>query len=332
MKPVRIHLLALQGVLDASLGISLSIFQAANSVLRALGQPAAFEVTVTAMRSGECVTGAGLCLQIPKAVTELETPDLLLLPGSFLTTPKDMDGWLASAEVTDACYYLNQLAGARSAAPCAVAASCAATFVLAQSGLLQGRNATTVWWLARHFRKRFPGVKLDMQRMVVQDGAITTAGAALAQGDLVLQLISQHAGAQLAHTCASYLLMDERSSQTGYAMLQQLASQDPQMRQAESWVRKRLDRHIRITDMAQALHLTPRTLARRFESALGMTPLQFVQRLRTDHALHLLQTTVQSLEAIAPQVGYSDSNALRRLIRREAGATPAQLRRASVTS
>lgn len=327
MGTVRIHLLVFQGVLDASLGISLSIFQTANSVLRALRQPAVFEVTVTAMRSGQFVTGAGLTLQIPKAVTDLETPDLLLLPGNFLSTPKDMDDWLASPEVVDACHYLKSVSGARSAASCAVAASCVATFVLAQAGLLKDRQATTVWWLARQFRQRFPGVKLDMQRMVVQDGRITTAGAALAQGDLVLQLISQYAGAQLAHTCARYLLMDERGSQSGYAMLQQMALQDPQMRQAESWVRKRLERQIRISDLAQALHLTPRTLARRFESALGMTPLQFVQRLRIDHALHLLQTTSQSLEVIAPQVGYADSNALRRLIRREVGLTPVQLRR-----
>lgn len=350
---MRIHLLALPQVLDASLGISLSLFQAANSLLHAQGLTPAFQVQLVAPRAGECITGAGLKLQIDVAARALPPPDLVLLPGSYLTSPKDMDAWLGSAAVQETCNYLADLADladpaghaatasmpspatpsaasaptTQSAPVCEIAAACASTFVLAQAGLLQGRQATTTWWLSRSFRKRYPAVRLDMQRMVVPDGPITTAGAALAQGDLVMQVIARHAGAQLAHTCARYLLMDARGSQTRYAMVQHLAVQDPQLRLAEHWVRTRLHQSLRITDMAEALHLTPRTLARRFEAVLGLTPLQFVQRLRTEHALHLLQTTTQSLEAIAPQVGYADSNALRRLLQREAGLTPAQARR-----
>ena len=344
---MRIHLLALPQVLDASLGISLSLFQAANSLLQAQGLAPAFQVQLVAPRAGECITGAGLKLHIDAAARALPPPDLVLLPGSYLTSPKDMDAWLGSAVVQDTCNYLADLADladlarhaatasmpsaasaptTQSAPVCEIAAACASTFVLAQAGLLRGRQATTTWWLSRSFRKRYPEVRLDMQRMVVQDGPITTAGAALAQGDLVMQVITRHAGAQLAHTCARYLLMDARGSQTRYAMVQHLAVQDPQLRLAEHWVRTRLHQSLRITDMAEALHLTPRTLARRFEAVLGLTPLQFVQRLRTEHALHLLQTTTQSLEAIAPQVGYADSNALRRLLQREAGLTPAQAR------
>ena len=321
---MRIHLLVLPQVLDASLGISLSLFQTANSLLQAQGLPPEFEVQLVSLRPGDCTTGAGLKLNIEHDARALPAPDLLMLPGSYLTSPRDMDTWLDSAEVQDACNYLADLAGPSATAstatpPCEIAASCASTFVLAQAGLLHRRTATTIWWLSREFRKRYPAVQLDMQRMVVQDGPITTAGAALAQGDLVMHMITRHTGAQLAHTCARYLLMDERGSQARYAMVQHLAVQDPQLRQAENWVRARLHQSLRITDMADALHLTPRTLARRFEAALGLTPLQFVQRLRTEHALHLLQTTEQSLAVIAPQVGYADTNALRRLLQREHG-------------
>ena len=327
---MRIHLLALPHVLDASLGISLSLFQTANSLLQAQALPPAFQVELVSPCAGVCTTGAGLALQISHPARALPAPDLVLLPGSYLPSPKDMDLWLGSAEVQDTCNYLADLScvtGAATPASCQIAASCASTFVLAQAGLLQGRQATTIWWLSRSFRQRYPAVQLDMQRMVVQDGPITTAGAALAQGDLVMQVIARHAGAQLAHTCARYLMMDARGSQARYAMVQHLAVQDPQLRQAELWVRARLHQSLRIPDMADALHLTPRTLARRFEAALGLTPLQFVQRLRTEHALQLLQTTTQSMEAIAPQVGYADSNALRRLLHREAGVTPDQWRK-----
>lgn len=319
---MRIHLLALPQVLDASLGLSLSIFQAANRLLEAQGAPPAFEVTVTAMEAGDLRTGAGLTVRIPQAATSLAAPDLLMVLGSYLTSPHEVDAWLDSPPVLAAVSHLQGLA----AGSCAITASCAGTFVLAHAGLLQGRRATTIWWLSQHFRRRFPKVQLDMQHMVVEDGVFTTAAAALAQGDLVLHLIQRHAGQQLAHACAHYLLMDERGSQACYAMVQHLALQDPQLRQAELWVRARLHTSVRVTDMAAALHLTPRTLARRFDAALGLTPLQFVQRLRTEQALHLLHTTQKPFDAIATQVGYGDPNALRRLLKREAGATPTQLR------
>lgn len=323
---MQIHLFALPKVLDASLGISLSLFQTANSLLRAQGLPPAFHVNLVAPQAGECITGAGLALQIPKAARDLPTPDLVLLPGSYLTSPKDMDVWLQSASVQDTCNYLADLVARTQVPACEVAASCASTFLVAQAGLLQGRKATTIWWLSRNFRQRYPAVLLDMQRMVVKDGPITTAGAALAQGDLVMEVISRHAGAQLAHACARYLLVDARGTQSRYALAQPMAVQDPLLRQAEIWARARLHESLRITDMANAVHLTTRTLARRFEAGLGLTPLQFVQRLRLEHAVHLLQTSTQSLAAIAPQVGYTDSNALRKLLMREVGATPDQLR------
>ncbi|MGQ0709538.1 MAG: GlxA family transcriptional regulator [Rhodoferax sp.] len=322
---MKIHLLLLPGALDASVGVSLSLFQTANTLLQAQGQALLFDVTVTGMRAGQETSGAGVPLLIAQPLQALPPADLLLLPGSYLASVQALDAWLALPQVQQAAHYLG--AGGGGTGPGAVAASCVGTFVLAQAGLLRGRRATTAWWLGRDFRRRFPGVVLDMQRMVVQDGAITTAGAALAHGDLVMQLIAQYGGAQLAHTCARYLLMDQRTGQNSYALVQHLAVQDPQLRQVEHWVRKRLHEPVRIADMAQAVHLTPRTLARRFEQAMGLTPLQFVQRLRAEHALHLLRSTALPLQAVATQVGYADANALRRLLLREAGLSPSQVRR-----
>lgn len=322
---MQIHLLVLPRALDASLGVSLSLFQTANTLLQAQGQAPLFHVTVTGMRAGQEMSGAGLPVHIAQPLQALAPADVLLLPGSYLASAQDMDAWLALPQVQQAAHYLGTVAPG--AGPRALAASCAGTFVLARAGLLQGRRATTVWWLGRHFRRLFAGVVLDMQGMVVQDGAITTAGAALAHGDLVMHLIAQYGGAQLAHTCARYLLMDQRPAQGSYALVQHLASQDPQLRQVEHWVRTRLHMPVRITDMAQAVHLTPRTLARRFEQAMGLTPLQFVQRLRAEHALHLLRSTALPQQAVATQVGYADANALRRLLLREAGVSPSQVRR-----
>jgi transcriptional regulator GlxA family with amidase domain len=324
---MKIHLLVLPRVLDASLGISLSLFQTANTLLSTQGRAPLFKLSLTAMRAGIYQTGAGLPLTITRAISDLPTPDLVLLPGSYLTSESDMESWLIDADVQAACAYLARLSTSDKRGKIQFAAACAGTFVFAQAGLLEARQATTIWWLRHPFQKRFPNTRLDMHRMVVQDANIITSGAALAQSDLLLHIIAKQGGAQLAHTCARYLMLDERASQGSYAMVQQQALQNPQLRQAEQWLRTRLHKPVRITELAAALNLTPRTLARRFEQALGLTPLQFVQRLRIEHALYLLQSSSQTLEAIALQVGYAEPNALRRLLVRELGVTPAQFRR-----
>ncbi len=320
---MKIQLLMLPKVLDASLGLSLSIFQAANRLLEAEGKPALFEVTTTAMRRGAITTGAGMSLNVAAAAHNLPKADAVLVLGSYLTGSTDMQAWLGERDVLDASAYVRDIAARKGE----IAAACAGTFVLAQAGVLNGRTATTTWWMSRFFRARFPDVQLDMQRVVVQDEYVTTAGAALAQADLVLHLVARYAGPQLAHACSRYLLLDERTSQSRFPMVQHMVLRDPQLRHAETWVRARLDQQISIPALASALHLTTRTMARRFEAALGLTPLQFVQRLRIEQALHLLRATTHSFDKIAAQVGYADANALRRLLMREAGTTPSELRR-----
>ena len=320
---MKIQLLMLPKVLDASLGLSLSIFQAANRLLEAEGKPALFDVTTTAMPRGALMTGAGMSLNVATAARNLPDADAVLVLGSYLTGSNDMQVWLGERDVLDASAYVRELAARKGE----LAAACAGTFVLAQAGVLNGRTATTTWWMSRYFRACFPDVRLDMQRVVVQDENVTTAGAALAQADLVLHLVARYAGPQLAHACSRYLLLDERTSQSRFPMVQHMVLQDPQLRNAETWVRARLNQSISIPELASALHLTTRTMARRFDAALALTPLQFVQRLRIEQALHLLRATTHSFEKIAAQVGYADPNALRRLLMREAGATPSELRR-----
>src|SRR2546429_1162470 len=97
-----------------------------------------------------------------------------------------------------------------------LAASCASTFLLAEAGLLDGRRATTTWWLAPLFRQRYPAVELLTEQMVVTDWPIATGGAAMAQMDLMLAVVGRFAGPSLAKACASYLLLDGRRSQAPF--------------------------------------------------------------------------------------------------------------------
>jgi transcriptional regulator GlxA family with amidase domain len=199
--------------------------------------------------------------------------------------------------------------------------------VVAESGLLDGREATTSWWLASLFRQRYPRVELRDHAVVVSGGrSVVTAGAALSQIDLMLWLVRKVCGPEVANLCARYLVAGERPSQARYALLSHVAHESEEVLLAERFARRNLHRNIAIGELARAARVSARTLTRRMHEALGIAPLQFVQRLKIEQAAYLLGTTKLAFDEVAHRVGYADPGALRRLLRRELGATARGLR------
>jgi transcriptional regulator GlxA family with amidase domain len=207
-----------------------------------------------------------------------------------------------------------------------VASSCTGTLLVASSGVLDGRLATTAWWLAPVFKNLFPTVELDTAQLVLTDGPCTTAGAAMAQMDLMVGLVARHAGAQIAESCAQRMVLDERRSQTPYMAMGLLAASSESVSKAVAWARPRLGDGIGVNDLARHVGQSPRTFSRRVIAATGLSPIHFLQRLRVERAVELIESTPLPFEEIAYRVGYSDPSTLRALIRRGAGAGPRDLR------
>ncbi|MFI8088480.1 GlxA family transcriptional regulator [Streptomyces sp. NPDC086080] len=211
-----------------------------------------------------------------------------------------------------------------------MAAACTATFLLAESGVLNGLQATTSWWLAPHFRRRYPQVHLDETRMLAHADGITTAGAAFAHLDLALDLIGRRSPA-LAELTARYLVIDPRPTQSTYAIPSHLSRADPLVDAFERRLRAQLDQPLSIADTARALGSSERTLQRACDRTLGISPVQFAQEIRLEQAMHLLRTTDLSTEAVARRVGYSNATTLTTLLRRH-HTSPGQLRRPRPTA
>lgn len=121
-------------------------------------------------------------------------------------------------------------------------------------------------------------------------------------------------------------MIDDRPSQARYIALEYLGTRSDEVRDAERFMRKNLERPIALSEIARAARCSPRTIARRFEDTLGMSPLRFLRRLRVERAQHLLETTRSSVDEVAARVGYADPIALRRLLRKELGRSAREIR------
>lgn len=207
-----------------------------------------------------------------------------------------------------------------------VAGSCYGTFILGESGLLDNQDATTTWWLQNEFRQRYPKVRLDADQAIADGGHCITAGAMTAHTDLTLHILRRLFGAALARNIGSIMLIDgARTSQRPF-MTPNRHFDDPLVQQAADWLAVRRTENISTLELANALHVSYRTLHRRFQAAAGMPPLAYLQDLRIEQAKEMLESTRMSLEQIVGKVGYNDVSAFRRLFTKRAGLSPAQYR------
>lgn len=253
----------------------------------------------------------------------LTRDDVLVVPGLGMASAQEIERAFQSAVFQRATALVAKAANKVGM----YAASCSATFLLAAAGVLDGTEATTTWWLGPLFAARFPRVTLRTERMVVRSGRALTAGSAFAQADLMLTLIALTSGPTLSSLLSQYLVVDQRPSQARYMISNHLRSDDPAVRRLERFVLENLERNLTVQELAEVSATSPRTLARKLDHTLHTTPLRFVQRLRMERAVHLLETSDASVDAVAHSVGYADAAAFRRVLRRETGRAPSEIRR-----
>lgn len=213
-----------------------------------------------------------------------------------------------------------------------VAASCSAVFVLHAAGLLDGRRATTTWWLAPTLARQSPGCTVDADRMVCADGPVITAGAAFAHADLMLHLLRERFGPKLSESVSRLLLLEHRHSQSPFVIPEVLASGHALVAQLTARLEKSLPRVPSISQLARELCVSERTLSRHVRQATGKSTSGLVQSVKLRRARMLLENSRMTIDQIAAAVGYQDATALRRLVRKTTGASPARFRMAAMVS
>jgi transcriptional regulator GlxA family with amidase domain len=316
---MRIGVLVQQGFFASGVAALADVFTIAEAVRPGL-DPSIPAIEVSFAGSRRRITSStGLVAATSRTLRELDDLDLVVVPAIGKILGNEVVAALETGEGRSIVRALTGIALDR----VRVAAACTGVFPLAASGLLDGRTATTTWFLVPVFRREFPRIAVDVDRMVVKDGPVLTAGAAFAHIDLALAILRGISPELSAHV-AKLLVVDERPSQAAYMAVDYLEYDDQLVRAFERHVRANLDHPFDCGEAARAVGTSRRSLERRTQKVLGVSPLAIVQQLRTERALHLLRTTALSNEVIARQVGYASGDALRVLLRRESAGVTAR--------
>lgn len=210
-----------------------------------------------------------------------------------------------------------------------VGSVCTGAFVLAAAGLLDGRCATTHWRHAATLQRLFPRIKVDGDRIFLRDGAIWTSAGISAGIDFALAMIEDDLGAQCSRATARELVVYYRrpGGQSQFSTLLELDPDSDRIRKVMAYMREHLNEKLPVERLAQVACLSTRQFARSFIAATGETPAKVVERLRAETARSMIETSVEPIEVIAAQVGFTDPERMRRAFLRLFGHPPQGIRR-----
>jgi transcriptional regulator GlxA family with amidase domain len=209
-----------------------------------------------------------------------------------------------------------------------IAGTCTGVAFLAESGILDGRQATTHWGVADIYRERYPKVRWRTEQFVTEDGRLFCGGGVYASIDLSLYLVEKFCGHEVALQVAKSLLLSmPRGRQSGYSVVQlSRPHSDHKIRQTEEYLQQHFDSDISIDSLAQQVGMGPRNFIRRFKAATGRVPGAYIQTLRVSAAKELLEHGSSSIQTVSSKIGYEDIGFFRNLFKRHTGMTPGEYR------
>jgi transcriptional regulator GlxA family with amidase domain len=324
--PRHVSLVALP---DAVVSTLFGIFDVMNGVTLVgrseadAGAPAPFRVEIAGEAIGPLELASGFPISVQRTIDTIETSDIVIVP-SILLRP---EGW-EKGRYPRLVDWLRRMHD-RGAVLCS---ACSGIFLLAETGLFDGRDATVHFGYARAFAAAYPTVPIHPERVLVIAGPrdeLVSSGASTTWHDLVLHLIARYAGATTAQEVARFFALQwHQDGLTPYMIFEGRSDHgDGDIRSAQQWLSKHFSVANPVEQMIRRSKLAERTFKRRFAAATGLTPIAYVQRLRIEDAKRRLERTDASVDEISWRVGYEDAAFFRRLFKRITGLAPGAYRR-----
>lgn len=294
------------------------MFTAVNQFFTSTGLPPMFEVQLVGL-SKEVRLNEGLFSIYPdKLLDEVGQTDLIFIPAlsgdmkTALELNKDLVPWLVRQ-------YQN---GAE------VASLCIGAFLLASTGLLNGKQCSTHWLYANEFRQMFPDVELLDGSIITEDQGIYSSGGASSYWNLLLYLVEKYTNRETAILASKFFAIDiDRSSQSAFTIFKgQKDHDDAEIMQAQKFIEQRFQEKISVDQLADLVALGRRSFERRFKAATNNTVVEYIQRVKIEAAKRSLETSRKNVNEVMFDVGYTDTKAFRDVFKKVTGLTPVEYR------
>lgn len=306
---MEITLLLTQHHRPLSVAAILDFFESVNSFYKQDSGSEFFNIQLACAEGG-----GGFDNKAALPLSSIASTDLVLIPAfkngdlpSFLQANHSIISWLQQQFQNEA----------------EIASFCTGAYMLAVSGLLNGRKATTHVNAAGEFGKQFPEVILVKDEVVTDDGGIYTSGGATSSFHLMLHLLEKYCGREMALRASKYFAIDpDRKRQSHFATFVPVRHQDKIIATAQEQMEKAFSEINTVDELIKELPVSKRNFIRRFKSATGNTPLEYLQHIRIEASKKILENTDASITEVMYDVGYSDSKAFRKLFKRIVGLTP----------
>ncbi|MDJ0948760.1 MAG: helix-turn-helix domain-containing protein [Alphaproteobacteria bacterium] len=324
--PIDVSLVAMPDALVSTISGIYDVFNCfplLGSFDAAIPAETAFRAEIVAPTPVETPTASGLPLTPHRAIDDVDRTDIVIIPSVMVE-----DGEWVAGRYSALVDWLRAMHD-RGAILCS---ACSGVLLLAETGLLDGRDATIHWAYARTFRENFPQVRLNLAKVLVATGErqeFVMSGASASWHDLVLYLVARQVGPTAAQAIAKFLLLQwHTDGQSPYVAFEAPTDHgDAAILDAQRWLGDHHSVAAPVDEMVRRSGLAERSFKRRFSKATGLAPIVYVQHLRVEEAKRRLERTDAPIDEIGWAVGYEDPAFFRRLFKRITGITPGAYRR-----
>jgi transcriptional regulator GlxA family with amidase domain len=296
---------------------SFEILTRANEYWRKMGNKPMMEIRIAGFEK-ELKLGVGFFSIHPVNIREIKKTDLLIIPSvsydynHVIKENKELINWISEQYKSGA----------------EIASICTGAFLLAATGLLDGKSCSTHWNAATDFKRMFPKINLQIDKLITAERGIYTNGGAYSFLNLILFLVEKYFDRQTAILCSKVFQIDiERTSQSPFFIFQtQKNHGDELVDKAQTYIEENLSEKFSFEELASKLAVSRRNFDRRFIKATGNTPVEYLQRVKVEVAKKALEKGRKSIFEVMSEVGYSDDKAFREVFKKITGSSPLDYR------
>ncbi|MEZ5055745.1 MAG: helix-turn-helix domain-containing protein [Saprospiraceae bacterium] len=315
----RISILVPESAVIEAIADPRYIFSAANNFLAASGRPPLFEIEMVADKK-EVQTMDGIAtIKADKLLSDVEKTDLIIIPALF--------GDMGAA--IEANYRAIPWIKKHYEKGTEVASLCVGAFLLASTGLLDGKKCSTHWAFENEFKKRFPKVELVGGGIITHEDRLYSSGGANSYWNLLIYLLEKYTDRETAILAAKYFAIDiDRESQAAFMMFNgQKDHEDETILEAQKYIEAHFSDKIGVEELSQQFAMSRRTFERRFKKATNNTVNEYIQRVRIEAGKRLLEKGGKNVSEIMFDIGYSDPKTFRNLFKKLVGMSPLEYRK-----